>query len=179
MSLTLKVNFLKGWPSPAIAEKVASTAATTLDQGMIGRLDESTGKWVLGVSGVNQVPYVFRNAYGDPDAGRASTNVVEYVQPTNLGGIQGISFNNAIEFETVQYGGADVGSTSATPTPAVGDQLYADTDGKLKVGKNLAGTATAGVTGKPLVAVVTQAPHGFQGSNYISVVPLATRVVNA
>ena len=158
MSLTLKVNFKKGWPSPSVVEKVANPASgvTTLEAGKIGRLD-TTGKWVLGISAVNQPAYVFRNDQGDPDAARGAADSSS-IQGA-YGGIQGVSFDNAIEFETIQYAG----------TPAVGDQLYADTDGKLKVAVNNAGTLVT--ASKVIVATVTRGVHSYQGNSYIQVVP--------
>jgi hypothetical protein len=159
-SLTLKVNFTKGWPNPSIVEKVAAPASgvTTLDQGMVGHLDLATNTWVLGVDAITHTAYVFRNAQNDPDAGRLSNDQASYIQ-ANLGGIQGISFENPIEFWTTQYSG----------TPAPGDQLYADTDGLLKVAINAANsTITAS---KPIVAVVTQGPKLYQGTSHITVIP--------
>ncbi len=159
MSLTLKVNFKKGWPSPSIVEKVSAPAAgvTTLEAGMVGHLDAS-GKWVLGVSGVAQLPYVFRNSQGDPDANRGVPSGAMYVA-ADLGGIQGIAHSNAIEYQTVQYAGA----------PAVGDQLYADTDGALKVAINEAGVMVT--ASKVVVAVVTKGVHKYQDGSYIQVIP--------
>lgn len=160
MSLTLKVNFKKGWPSPSIVEKVANPASgvTTLEAGKIGHLN-STGQWVLGVSAVNQPAYVFRNDQSDPDTQFNNSGSDGLAVQGAYGGVQGISLDNAIEFETVQYAG----------TPAIGDQLYADTDGLLKVAVNAAGSLVA--ASKAIVAVVTRGVHKYQNSNYIQVVP--------
>lgn len=166
MSLTLKVNFKKGWPSPSIVEKAAAPASgvTTLEAGKVGHLD-TDGKWVLGVSAVNQLPYVFRNDQNDPDAGRSATNT-GYVQGA-LGAIQGVALSNALEFQTVQYAG----------NPAIGDQLYADTDGKLKVAITAAGVTS--VASKVIVATVTKGVHQYQTSNYIQVVPDTSKRISA
>jgi hypothetical protein len=67
--------------------------------------------------------------------------------------------DNAIEFQTIQY----------TGTPAVGDQLYADVDGLLKVAVNAAGTVVTAA--KAIIATVTRGVHAYQGKNYIQVVP--------
>lgn len=158
MSLTLKVNFKKGWPSPAIVEKAVAPASgvTTLEAGMVGRLD-SNNNWVLGVSAVSQLPYIFRNDQADPDANRGATNT-GYVQAA-FGAVQGIAFSNALEIQTIQYSG----------TPAIGDQLYADTDGLLKVAINAAGSTIQ--ASKPIVGVVTKGVTAYQKSNYITFVP--------
>ena len=160
MSLTLKVNFKKGWPSPSVVEKVAAPASgvTTLEAGKIGRLD-TTGKWVLGIAAVNQPAYVFRNDQNDPDTTYNYGGSDSLATQAAYGGVQGVSLDNAIEFETIQYSG----------TPAVGDQLYADTDGLLKVAVNNAGTLVT--ASKVIVATVTRGVHSYQGSSYIQVVP--------
>jgi hypothetical protein len=170
MSLTLKVNFLKGWPNPSIAEKVSQpdTGVTTLDQGMTGHQNPANGKWVLGISAVTQLPYVFRNAQGDPDSGRLSTDPASYIQGA-LGGIQGVAYSNPIEFETAQYGTTCPTGSTNCGTPAAGDQLFADVDGLLYVA-----ITAGGVTKKAsqaIVAQVTQGVHAYQGTNMISVVP--------
>lgn len=159
MSLAIKVNFLKGWPSPTIVEKVATaaTGVTTLEAGKVGTLD-ATGKWVLGISKVNQVPYVFRNDQDSPDAGRAA-HENDYVQ-ASFSGVQGISHNNQIEYQTIQFDG----------TPAVGDRLYADTDGKLKVAVKASDDSIV-ANSKVIVALCTGAPATYQGLSYITVVP--------
>lgn len=158
MSLTLKVNFKKGWPSPSIVEKAAApaSAVTTLEAGMVGHLD-TNGDWVLGVSAVTQLPFVFRNDQDDPDANRGAFNT-NYVQGA-FGAVQGVAHSNALEYQTVQYAG----------TPAIGDQLYADTDGKLKVAVTAADVLVA--ASKPIVAIVTKGVHAYQHSSYITVVP--------
>ena len=158
MSLTLKVNFKKGWPSPAIVEKAVAPASgvTTLEAGMVGHLDSSSN-WVLGVSAVAQLPFIFRNDQTDPDANRGASNT-NYVQAA-FGAVQGIAFSNALEVQTIQYSG----------TPAAGDQLYADTDGLLKVAITAAGSVSVG--SKPIVAVCTKGVTAYQHSNYITFVP--------
>jgi len=151
MSLTLKVNFKKGWPSPSIVEKVSAPASgvTTLEAGMVGHLNDD-GKWVLGISAVSQTPFVFRNSQDDPDANRGVPAGSMYVA-ADLGGIQGISHLNAIEYQTVQFVG----------TPLVGSELSAGTNGKLKVA----------ATGEVIVAIVTKALHSYQDMSYIQVIP--------
>ena len=163
MSLTLKVNFKKGWPSPSIVEKAAqpATGVTTLEAGMVGHLD-TAGAWVLGVSHLNQLPYVFRNDQGDPDANRGAHDAT-YVAGA-FGAIQGVAHSNPIEYQTVQYAG----------TPAVGDELYADTDGEVKVAVTKAqAEARSGTTAasQVIVAVVTKGVHAYQHASYIQVVP--------
>lgn len=155
MSLTLKLNFVRGWPNPAIDEFVGKSVAS-MDEGKIAHRD-STGTWVLGISSAAQTPYVLWNgAASDGDQG-VSFDASKTYQQVKYGGVQGISFNNAIEFETAQYAG----------TPVFGDELYADTDGKLKI---CAGSAS--VSNKVVVAVVTQGVHTSpNGVSLITVQP--------
>ena len=160
-SFILKVNFLKGWPSPTIIEKSAQPATgVTIEAGMVGRLN-TAGAWVLGITGVSQVPYIFRNESDDVDAGKAFVPTRSWNQ-ISWGGVQGISFNSQFEVQTSQYAG----------TPAVGDQLYADTDGKLKVAITEAGATSQ--AGKVIVGVVTRGVHAGTGDgpvSYIAFVP--------
>lgn len=156
MSLQLKVNFSKGWPSPYIVEEVlAPHSGVTIEQGLIGRRS-STNTWVLGVTAISQNPFVFRNESVDPDSGRASEQATEYAQ-VPFGGIQGISFRNPLEIETTQYVG----------TPAVGTLLFANTDGKLE-------TATSGDIA---IAIVTKAEFNIGTSTYIRVEPITMHEV--
>ena len=160
MSFRLSVNFLKGWPCPSIVDFVGAPAAgVTVAEGLVAHRD-STGKWVLGVSAVNQVPYVLWNgAAGDGDQAHvfpstATASAAGYVQ-AGYGGVQGIAHINQIEVETAQYAG----------TPQFGDSLYADTDGVLKI---CAGSAT--VSGKLIVALVTKGVHTKPGTGAVSMI---------
>jgi hypothetical protein len=166
MSLKLKLNFIKGWPNPHIDEFIGKAAANVaVDEGKIARRD-ANGNWLLGISAQNQVPYVLWNGaardgdHGVPFDKTASTQQVKW------GGIQGISHNNPIEYETAQYAG----------NPVFGDSLYADTDGVLKI---CAGSAS--VSNKVIVATVTQGVHQSPGSgvNMITVVPDNSRRVTS
>lgn len=136
-----------------------------MDEGKIAHRDAS-GNWVLGVSAVNQTPYVLWNgAARDGDHG-ASFDKTAGTQQVSWGGIQGVSHNNAIEYETAQYAG----------TPVFGDSLYADTDGVLKI---CAGSAS--VSGKVIIATVTKGVHAAPGSgvNMVTVVPDNSKRVTA
>lgn len=153
MSLKLKVNFKRGWPNPSAVTAVAAPNAgvTTLEAGKVGYLN-STGKWVLGITAVNQTPYVFRNDQDSPDAARGAASNADtlYVQLPH-GGVQGVALTNPIEFQTTQYVG----------TPAFGNELSVNVDGKFKVA----------VATEVIVAIVTKAPHAYQDSTYIQVIP--------
>ena len=177
MSFQLLVNFRKGWPCPSIVDHVTGADANVIiAEGMIGSINYATGLWQLGVADVNHPGYVFRNGPGtyaatgaaiagaSLDAGQVFV-AANSSQQVNYGNIQGIALLNQIEFDTVWFGGNDVGTSGATPNPGAGDQLYADTDGRLKVGKTAAGVVTAGVSGKICVGIVKVASHagtGFQ-----------------
>lgn len=165
MSLAIKLNFVKGWPNPHINEFVGKAAANVaVDEGKIARRD-ANGNWVLGVSAVNQEPYVLWNgAARDGDHG-VPFNKTAGTQQVKWGGIQGIAHSNPIEYETAQYAG----------TPVFGDSMYADTDGVLKV---CAGSAT--VSNKVIVATVTKGPAASpNGVSMITVVPDNSRRITA
>lgn len=163
MSFQLKVNFVKGWPCPSIVDHVGSPATgVTVDEGLIARLD-SAGDWVLGISNVNQIPHVLWNgAAGDGDHSHVFNAAQHYAQ-VGWGGVQGIAFINQIEVETSGYGG----------TPAYGDQLYADVDGKLKVAITAAGAVS--VAAKVIVAICTKGVHkmsaGAGNADVITFIP--------
>jgi len=194
MSFSTLVNFTKGWPCPSIVDHITgANTGVIIAEGMIGTIDPSTGLWKLGVIDTNLPGYVFRNGPGtytatgaaaagaSLDAGQVFV-VANSSQQVNYGNIQGIALLNQIEFTTAWYGGNDVGSSDATPTPGVGDQLYADIDGRLKVGKTAGGSVTAGVSGKIVVGIVKVAPHagtGFQPATLITVLPDNTKRVIA
>lgn len=169
MSLTLKVNFKKGWPCPSIVDAVANPATgVTVDEGLIAHLD-ANGAWVLGIdvaatAGAHgQVPYILWNgAAGDGDNNRAVyplTSTQGFAQ-VGWGGVQGIALINQIEVETAQFLG----------TPAKGDQLYADlATGKLAVAITAGGVVSS--AGKIIIAVCTAASHKMaSGPNNVSVI---------
>lgn len=156
MSLLNKVNFKKGWPNPSISELVlpAASGVTTLEAGMVGRRDLNDPEgWVLGITSIDQTPFIFRNDQDDPDAARAAHEPNNYRQ-VPFGGIQGIGFDNALIIETTQW---DSGSA-----PSKGDLLHADTDGLLKT------AASADIA----IATCTEAPYYVGKHYYIEVVPL-------
>lgn len=165
MSFALKVNFLKGWPNPYVLDFVSKNtpASAGIGEGKIAHLD-ADGKWVLGVSAVNQTPCVIWNGgAGDGDQNKpfpttAAAGQANYVA-VNWGGIQGVSFHNALLLQTNAFSG----------TPAFGDSLYADVDGLLKV---CAGSAA--VPGKVIVALVHKVQHQSalnKGIQFITIVP--------
>jgi hypothetical protein len=165
MGLALKVNFKKGWPNPSVLEAVAPphTGVTALEAGMVGYKNASTGGWVLGITAITQVPYIFRNDQTDPDAARGpgvgnstTTNFSDTWNQVSFGGVQGIALSNPLEVQTVQF----------TGSPAVGDELTAAASGKL---------ATAIAT-NVVVGICTKASHTYQGKTYITFVPTPVRV---
>lgn len=157
-SLLNKVNFTKGWPSKSIVEEVLlPDTGVEPEAGFIGRRKlTDPDVWVLGVDSLEQEPFIFRNDFDDPDATR-SAHASDYKQ-VPFGGIQGISFQNPLEIETIQYGG----------TPSVGDLLYADTDGLLKI--------DPGASGNIILAVCIKAPYYVGEHNYIRVAPVQRHV---
>jgi hypothetical protein len=169
MSIKNRVNFVKGWPNPHIVERVAQphSGVTTLQAGMIGHLDSTAHDWVLGVSAVTQEPHVFHNDQADPDSGNVSADPTLYTSVL-WGGVHGISHMNPLIYDTIQYGVTAPTGSTACGTPAVDDLLFADTDGKLYVGKT---GATVKLSGQAIVAVCTQAPFTYQGLSYITVRP--------
>lgn len=157
-SLKLKVNFTKGWPSKSIVEEVLQPDTGVLvEAGFIGRRT-TTNKWALGITALTQEPFIFRNDYDDPDAGRSAPD--SDTVAVKFGGIQGISFQNPLEVETTQYSG----------NPAVGDLLYAHTDGLLKIAVNAAGTLVT--ASKVVLCVVTKAGFYIGQSKFIRVSPI-------
>jgi hypothetical protein len=149
MSMQLKVNISKGWPSPAIVEESAlPNTGVTIEAGMVGSIDSTTGKWKLGTLTVSSIPYIFLNDSGDPDAVRASIGVTANVP---WGGVHGILFLSPIEVETIQYAG----------TPAVGDDLTINAAGKFAVATN----------GQLVSAICTAAPFAVSESTFIRLIP--------
>lgn len=177
MSIVNRGHFRKGWPSPQIVEKVAqpSSGVTTLQAFKVGRLNNSTGTWDLGVNGATQEPHVFHNDQADPDSGNVSTDPTLYTSVL-FGGVHGISHQNPLIYETSQFGTTCPTGSVACGTPAVGDQLFADTDGKYYVGKTAAGASK--LNSQILIAVVTEAPHTKQGISYITVRPIHTALTS-
>jgi len=168
-SLRNKVNFRKGWPNPNVVEDVLKPAAgVQIQAGFIGRRNEATpDKWVLGISAITQDAFVFRGDAVDPSSGRPAHND-GYMQ-VDLSGVQGISFQNPIEFETVQFVG----------TPAKGDLLYSpvtgDNAGKLVVAQIAAGTVS--VSGVVAIAKCLAPVFYIYDTPYILVAPLPQRIV--
>lgn len=160
MSLKNKVNFTKGWPSKTIQEEVLlPDTGVVIEAGFIGtRKHADPEVWVLGIGNLVDEVFIFRNDSTDPDAARTAHDAAEYKQ-VPFGGVQGISFQNPLEIETIQYDG----------TPAVGDKLYADTDGLLKVAEQEDGTVLE--NSKVVVAVVTKPLYYVGQHGYIRVVP--------
>lgn len=159
-SLKNKVNFTKGWPSKSIQEEVLQPdSGVSIEAGFVGiRKHADPEVWILGVPNLVDEVFIFRNDSDDPDAARTSHDPDEYRQ-VPFGGVQGISFQNPLEIETIQYDGA----------PSVGDKLYADVDGLLKVAEQEDGTVLA--LSKIVVAVVTKPLYYVGQHNYIRVVP--------
>lgn len=159
-SLDSKVNFTKGWPSKSIVEEVLlPDSGVDIEAGFIGRRKlTDPDVWVLGISSLAQEPFIFRNDSDDPDASR-SAHASDYKQ-VPFGGVQGISFQNPLEVETIQHSG----------TIAQGDLLYADTDGLLKVAVDSAGATQE--AGKVVLCVVTKAAYYVGEHNYIRVAPV-------
>lgn len=159
-SLKNKVNFTKGWPSKSISEEVLlPDTDVTIEAGFIGtRKHADPEVWVLGIDNLVDEVFIFRNDSDDPDAARPAHDTTEYRQ-VGIGGVQGISFQNPLEIETIQYAG----------TPAVGDKLYADSDGLLKVAEQEDGTEVA--YEKAVIAVVVKPAYYVGQHNYIRVVP--------
>lgn len=161
MSLLNKVNFTKGWPHKAIVEEVLNPASgVVIEAGFIGRRSHSTPEdtWVLGITSLHQEPFIFRNDSQDPDAQRGAHNG-DYVQ-VPYGGVQGISFQNPLEIETIQFEG----------NPVPGDLLYATSGGKLAVAVEEDGTVL--VPGVVVLAVVNKAEYAVGQHNYIRVTPV-------
>lgn len=163
MSLKLKVNITKGWPNPQILEEtLAPNTGVTIEAGMIGSKDPATGKWRLGLPGIaGDVPYIFLNDSGDPDANRGAHEAGALYVQIGWGGVHGISLTQPLEIQTTQFDSAQ--------TFAVGDQVYVHTDGKLKRGVDSAGAKVAGSTnGAVIVGIVTVPSHTIGKSTFIT-----------
>jgi len=153
MSLSLKVNFLKGWPNPYILDHVSknTTTLTNVDEGKIATRD-SAGKWVVGALATGdkaKVPYILwngsardgDNSHAFPSTAAAPT--AGYAQ-VGYGGIQGIALLNAIEVETAQI--------DATYPPAFGDSIGVTATGNVRTAQSgdlIVGTCTHGAHTKP------------------------------
>jgi hypothetical protein len=159
MSLLNKVNFTKGWPNPSIQEEVLMPdTGVTIEAGFIGaRKQTDPDVWILGIDALIEEVFIFRNDSTDPDAARAAATTDSKAIP--FGGVQGISFQNPLEIETIQY----------TGSPAIGDQLFAHTDGKLGIAVTKAGLLVA--ASKVVIAVVTKPLYYVGQHGYIRVVP--------
>lgn len=171
MALTVKVNIRKGWPNASIVDTVLppATGVTTLEAGFVGARDYNDPEgWTLGITSQFQEPHVFMNDQIDPDSNRGATGD-DWVQ-MGLGGIRGISLNNPLEIETIQYKTYGAGSE-----PAPGDLLYADTDGKLAVGQLADETVIA--DNKVVIGVVHRGPFMIGSSTYISWAPTTARLL--
>lgn len=152
MSLTLKVNFLKGWPCPSIVDKVGAISTTNpldaqnLTEGSIAQLDVS-GNWVRPVLAPNNARaqdallYILWNgAAGDGDQNHGYPVANASFGQVGWGGVQGIALVNQIEVESAQYLG----------TPVFNDPLTYDTaTGKLQVA----------AAGQLVIAICTRGVH--------------------
>jgi hypothetical protein len=182
MGFQLRVNFLKGWPCPSIVDHVGTPAAgVTVFEGAIA-CQNAAGQWTLGASSVSDVPHVLWNgAAGDGDNAHVFDPTKDYGQ-VGWGGVQGIAFLNQIEVETAAWSTSTAGTTDgAFGTPAYGDQLFADTDGKLKVAMTAAGVKKAAA--KLIVAICTKDAHqmsaGAMNASMISFVPDISKRITA
>jgi hypothetical protein len=163
--MLLKVNITKGWPNPHILEQSADADPTTtgIEAGKIGVLNGSN-KWVLGVTSVNQIPYVLMQDQDDPDTGRA--NVIPDAVSVKYGGIQGIALSNPIEIEDSQFvtNAGLVADAPVTVENTPGVDL-----GKLKLAVNVGADV--------VVAVVRKAAYTLDGVNYLTVIPVAPHLL--
>ena len=181
MGFQLRVNFLKGWPCPSIVDHVGVPAVgVTVFEGAIA-CQNAAGQWVLGASSVSDVPHVLWNgASGDGDHAHVFDPTKDYGQVA-WGGVQGIALLNQIEVETAAWGTTLAADGSALGTPAYGDQLFADTDGKLKVAMTAAGVKKA--SSKLVVAICTKGAHqmsaGAMNASMISFVPDNSKRITA
>lgn len=152
MGFALKLNFIKGWPNPAIHEVAALAANSTeygqIDEGKIAVLDANE-KWNItslqgaAIAGTPslafRMPYILWNgAAKDGDQG-VPFDVTQHFVQVQYGSIQGIAFDNPMLVETSQY----------TGTPAVFTELSVDLNGKL----------VTAVSTDLVVAIVHKAVH--------------------
>jgi hypothetical protein len=174
MSLQVLVNITKGWPSPFIVEKsLTAGAGVTLTQGLIATI-ASTGLWQLGVTTVDQVPFLITVDATDPSTSRgAYTGGTSYKQVA-YGAIQGIGFNNALEIEVANYGGSPyqtvtlgVGTTTAY---AIGAVLSAPATATGNNGVN--GTVQPASSNQIIIATVTAAPYQRGNWTYLTFIPV-------
>jgi hypothetical protein len=172
-SLKLKVNIKKGWPNPSIVEKVLPADdgnAAMLEAGFIVTRNATATAWALGIDKVDKEAFVLMNDQDDPDAARGPADTPSAYTQANWGGLHGLSLQNPLEIETIQFEG----------TPAIGDKIFCRADtGKLAVGEKADGTAATGAdvglsTGDKVIVIgtVTKAPSIVANDEYIEWVPL-------
>jgi hypothetical protein len=149
MSLSTTINITKGWPNPYIVEASLPTDEVTLGQGDVVRRN-ADGKWVKGITSVNQVPYIVMVDSEDPSTGRTA-HTDGYVQ-VPWGNIHGIALSNALEIETANYDTDDV-YTVNSPLSAPAGQI------------KLAGT------GEVIIGTVVKAPYQLGSKTYLTFVP--------
>lgn len=174
MSLQVLVNITKGWPSPAIVEKsLAAGAGVTLTQGLIATI-AATGLWQLGVTSVDQVPFLITVDKTDPSTARgAFAGGTSYLQVA-YGAIQGIGLNNALEIEVVNYGGSPYQVTTlgvgTTATYTVGSVLSAPATATGTNGVN--GAVQLASSNQIIIGTVTVAPYQRGNWTYLTWIPV-------
>jgi len=150
MSLQVNVNITKGWPSPFIVEKsLPAGSGVTLSQGLIATVS-TAGVWQLGVTSVDQIPFVIMVDATDPSTNRGSDNPTSYVQ-VGYGAIHGIAFSNALEIETAVYTAASYN---------IGDPVSAP-----------AGTIKKAASGEVIIGTVSVAPYSLGTKTYLTYIP--------
>lgn len=158
MSLQVLVNITKGWPSPFVVEKsLPAGSGVTLTQGLIATI-ATTGAWQLGVTSVDQIPFVIMVDHTDPSTNRGSALPTQYVQ-VGYGAIHGVGLNNPLEIETAVY---DTGSSYA-----IGDVLSAP-----------AGTIKKAASTEVVIGTVVAAPYSLGNHTYLTYIPTGKRVVS-
>jgi len=177
MSLPQRIHFhLGGWPDPKAVQDTLNAhtdhsygSANELDVCHVGRrvAEGSNTVWDLGITAVTDIPFIFRNGVADFDA--ATPAHKDGYKAVPYGGINGVSFQNAMEVNVSGYGEGTV--------PAVGDLLYSDTDGILKVATQADGTAVA--LSKVQIAVVIKAPYSIGTVKFIRITPLRSFTTSA
>ena len=151
MSLSTIINIVKGWPNPSIVEDslpADETVSSGLGQGDIVTIS-SDRKWKLGVTSVNETPYIINVDSSDPSTGREA-HKPGYVQ-IPWGNIHGISLTNPLEIETANYDNSF--------TYVVGSPLSAPA-GLLKLAQ----------ANEVIVGVVTKVPYTLGGQTYLTFV---------
>lgn len=172
MALPQQIHFHQGgWPDPKAVQDTlpahsghAYGSAAELEVCHVGRrVTEGTSTvWDLGITALTQVPFIFRNGVTDFDAAPPAHK--DGYKAVPYGGINGVSFANTMEVDIATY--------DTVTTPAVGDTLYADTDGVLKVATQEDGTLIA--ASKVQIATVVKGPFSIGTVTFIRIAPLRT-----